>query len=135
MKPLFIRSISRWLETPARPDAYMHALLPARNVILISPRIALTQLVTPRKVHYAQIRIYPRNTRLLDRARQRRQPPLRFPLLRVLAPYSLRRVACAQVDDDRRALRDWDLGDCAPDEPADGGGEGEASVRESSRRM
>ena len=55
-------------------------------------------------VLYSQISIHPGNARRLDRARKGHEEPVRLPLVRVLAPHRLVRVARAQVKDRDGAL-------------------------------
>ena len=109
----------------------MHACPPARNDILSGPthhdQHVLPTNISPNR-HYSQVRVDPRHARLLDRPRQRPEPPLGPPLERVLAPDGRVRVARGDVREDRRALRDRDLPYQRPVDAADGLGEREGRV-------
>ena len=118
------------MDTSSQPNhhgitTYMHACPPARNVILPGTVISIHAHMS---MIYSQIRVYPGNMCLLYGARQRLQPPLGFPLERVLAPDGLVRVASRDVREDRRAPRDGNLGQHRPVDAADGLGEREDGV-------
>ena len=72
----------------------------------ILPRIPRQQKHVPpqRYATCLQISIHPRNPRSLDRARKGLEEPVRLPLVRVLTPHRLVRVARPQVQDRDSAL-------------------------------
>ena len=61
------------------------------------------------KRNHSQIRIHPRHARLRDALRKRREPPLRLPLERVVAPDVPVDVRAQRPDQDLRALGHEDL--------------------------
>ena len=72
---------------------------------------------------HSQIRVHAGEARLRDRVREGREPPLRPPLLRVLAPQCLGDVAGSEVEHDGGALLKGDLGEGAAVDAYDGFGE------------
>ena len=74
------------------------------------------------------MRIDPRDARLLEHGRERREPALGLPLARVLAPECLIAVAPLEVQDDERAAWDDELADRAAVPAACGGGEWKDNV-------
>lgn len=87
---------------------HMHARAPPMNVILRPhqpPPFHMSRLVC----EYSQVRVYPGNVRLLERARKRVHPALRLPrVLRARAPELRVVVAGVDVRDDVHALLDRD---------------------------
>lgn len=84
---------------------------------------------------YVQVGVYSRNSSVLKSARKGLEPSLRLPFMCIFAPQCFVRVACAQVEDNRRAFRDGNFGDDAAVLATNRFGERQNSVRASPGRV
>ena len=98
--------------------AYIHALPPPKKVILRGESVQYPLRISPRAIgNDSQVRVDSRDVGFLDSLRERIQPALGLPLLRIGTPQLWVAVRREDANEDNRTFGDRDLTDERAVEP------------------